>query len=76
MGSSMRIISRRIESTTLTEISVIEAGEEQVIGTMAVDASGKYRVRDVAGNTAIKIGKSEALDWLLVQAGFNMGTED
>jgi len=70
----MRIVSRQIRSS-LTSILVVEAGEEQPIGTILQEKSGIYKVEDIIGHTATKKMKSEAIEWLLVQAGYEMGNE-
>lgn len=70
----MRIISRQNRSS-LTSIIVVEAGEEQPIGTIS-QKNGIYRAEDAMGNIATKKTKSEALEWLLVQAGIETESED
>lgn len=72
----MRIVSRQKIRGSLISILVVEAGEEQPIGTIFQEKSGIYKAEDIVGHTAMKKMKSEAIEWLLVQAGYEMGTED
>ena len=63
----MRIIQKNYKN--IINIYVFEAGEEQHIGSIYVEENG-FKAIDPEEASTIKKTKSEAIEWLLVRAGY------
>lgn len=65
----MRIVQKT--ENNIISIYFIEAGEEQFAGTIIVCNNG-FKVEDIFKETTMKKTKNEALDWLLIQSGYDI----